>query len=97
MGRKEYTTVSEEEWMGEWHVAIRRLVLERYEGEASEDMMRAVMARSEDPPVPGTFRSGHVGVDNAVGVLTQGFQVARALSNGDGAGRVGQSGWGYDY
>ncbi|KAI4700622.1 hypothetical protein J4E81_003583 [Alternaria sp. BMP 2799] len=97
MGRKEYTTVSEEEWMGEWHVAIRRLVLERYEGEASEEMMRAVMQRSGDPPVPGTFRSGHVGVDNAVGVLTQGFQVARALSNGEGVGRVGQSGWGYDY
>jgi hypothetical protein len=94
---KEYTTVSEEAWMSEWRVAIRRLVLERYEGEASEEIMRDIMQRAEDPPVPGTFRSGHAGVDTAVGVLTHGFQVARALSEGQELGRAGQAGWGYDY
>lgn len=44
-GEKRYTTVSEEQWFETWKVAIRRLALERFEGEATEDMMRRVMAR----------------------------------------------------
>lgn len=93
---KEYTTVSEEEWVSKWQVAIRRLVLDRYEGEASEEMMRGVMERDADPPMPGTIRTGHAGVDGAVGFLSEGIRVARALSGGEGLGRGMQGGWGYD-
>jgi hypothetical protein len=96
---KEYTTISEEKWVSEWHVAIRRLVLDRFEGEASEEMMRGVMQRDADPPMPGSISTGNVGIDNAVGFLSQGLQVARALSGGEGIGGIGrgvQGGWGYD-
>lgn len=95
-GRKVYTTVSEDQWFEKWQVAIRRLVLDQYQGEANEHMMAGVIARPADPPMPGSgIVTGHVGVDNAVGILTQGFQIARAVSNGD-LGRGVQGGWGYD-
>lgn len=95
-GNKVYTTVSEDQWFDKWHVAIRRLVLDRYEGEASEEMMNGVIARPADPPMPGTISTGHAGVDSAMGILTQGFQVARAIQNGGNLGRGIQGGWGYD-
>lgn len=95
-GRKQYTTVSEDMWFEKWQVAIRRLVKDRWEGEASEEMMRGVAERPEDPRTPGDLRTGHAGVDSAVGMLTQGFQVARALSSGGDLGRGIQGGWGYD-
>ena len=94
-GNKTYTTVSEEQWFEKWHVGIRRLVLDRFEGEASDSMLSGVIARPEDPPMPGTVRTGHEGVDSAVGMLTQGFQIARSLSSGNIGGSV-QTGWGYD-
>jgi hypothetical protein len=95
-GNKTYTTVSEEQWFDKWHVALRRLVLDRFEGEAGEEMMNGVIARPEDPPMPGTIQTGHAGVDSAVGLLTQGFQVARAIQSGGNLGRGLQGGWGYD-
>jgi hypothetical protein len=97
-GRKIYTTVSEEQYFDRWCVPIKRLALDRYQGEASEEMMRGVADRPADPPMPGTISTGHAGVDNAVGLLSQGFQVARALSNGSGRGltQATQGGWGYD-
>ncbi|KAF3048777.1 hypothetical protein E8E11_008804 [Didymella keratinophila] len=97
-GRKIYTTVSEEQYFDRWCVAIKRLALDRYQGEASEEMMCGVADRPADPPMPGTISTGHAGVDNAVGLLSQGFQVARALSNGSGRGltQATQGGWGYD-
>jgi hypothetical protein len=95
-GNKVYTTVSEEQWFEKWHVAIRRLVLDRFEGEASEEMMAGVIERPADPPMPGTFATGHAGVDSAIGVLAQGFQVARAIQGSGNLGRGLQGGWGYD-
>lgn len=97
-GRKTYTTVSEEQYLDKWSTAIRRLALDRYQGEASEETMRGVTERRTDPPMPGTLSTGHAGVDNAVGLLSQGFQVARALSSGSGRGltQSAQGGWGYD-
>jgi hypothetical protein len=95
-GSKRYTTISEEQWFEKWHVAVRRLVLDRYQGEAGEEMMSGVIARPEDPPMPGTFRTGHEGIDNAAGILAQGFQVARAIQSGGNVGRGLQGGWGYD-
>jgi hypothetical protein len=95
-GTKKYTTISEEQWFEKWKVGVRRLVLDRYQGEATEEMMQGVMARPEDPPMPNTIRTGHAGIDSAVGVLTQGFQVARAIQNGGNAGRGLQGGWGYN-
>ncbi|KAF2444700.1 hypothetical protein P171DRAFT_431504 [Karstenula rhodostoma CBS 690.94] len=92
-GIKEYSSISEEQWFEKWHVGIRRLVLDRYQCEASEEVLRGVMARDEDP---GSIRTGHEGVDSTVNLLTQGFQVARALSNGSNLGRGIQGGWGYD-
>ena len=94
-GNKTYTTLSEDQWFEKWHVAVRRLVLDCFKGEAREEMMAAVMQRPEDPPMPGT--TGHAGIDNAMGLLTQGFQVARAIQGGGpGLARGLQSGWGYD-
>lgn len=99
-GNKRYTTVSEEQWFEMWQVAIRRLVLDRFQGEASEEMMRGVMQRPEDPRTPGSL-TGHAGVDGALGVLSQGMRVARAIQGGNGLevnfgrGNV-QGGWGYD-
>lgn len=107
-GRKTYTTVSEDQYLERWAVAIRRLALDRFQGEATDDMMRGVSERAADPPMPGSFSTGHAGVDNAVGFLAQGFQVARALSGGGGSGSGSgrylaqnlaqgvQGGWGYD-
>jgi hypothetical protein len=95
-GQKKYTSVSEEQWFEKWHVAVRRLVLDRYQGEATEEIMNGVMARPEDPPMPGTVNTGHAGIDNAMGILTQGFQVARAIQGGGNVGRGLQGGWGYD-
>lgn len=95
-GRKRYTSVSEEQWFERWQVAVRRLVLDRYQGEASEEMMLGVMERAEDPPMPGTIRTGHDGIDSAVGILSQGFRVARAIQGGGDIGRGVQGGWGYD-
>jgi hypothetical protein len=95
-GQKVYRTVSEEQWFEKWNVAVRRLVLDRYQGEASEQMMEGVIARPADPPMPGTVNTGHAGVDSAVGILTQGFHVARAIQSGGNIGQSVQSGWGYD-
>lgn len=95
-GTKKYTSISEEQWFEKWHVAVKRLVLDRYQGEAGEEMMTGVIARPEDPPMPGTVNTGHAGIDNAVGILAQGFQVARAIQSGGNVGRGLQGGWGYD-
>ncbi|KAF9740311.1 hypothetical protein PMIN06_011279 [Paraphaeosphaeria minitans] len=95
-GIKQYSSISEEQWFQEWHVGIRRLVLDRYQCDASEEVLRGVIARPEDSPTPGSIRTGHEGVDSTVNLLTQGFQVARALSNGGNLGRGIQGGWGYD-
>jgi hypothetical protein len=95
-GQKKYTSISEEQWFEKWHVAVRRLVLDRYQGEATEEMMNGVMARPEDPPMPGSVNTGHAGIDSAMGILTQGFQVARAIQGGGDLGRGLQGGWGYD-
>ncbi|KAJ4305284.1 hypothetical protein N0V90_000815 [Kalmusia sp. IMI 367209] len=83
-GNKRYTTISEEQWFEKWH------------GEASDEVLAGVIARPEDPPMPGTIRTGHSGVDTTVNLLTQGFQVARSLSQGGNLGRGVQGGWGYD-
>lgn len=94
-----YTTVSEEQWVERWRVALRRLVLDRWQGEVSEEVMRGVEARPEDPGMPGVLRSGHEGVDAAVGLLSHGLQVARAVRGGGlerGLERGLQGGWGYD-
>ena len=93
-GIKQYTTISEEQWFEKWHVGIRRLVLDRFQNEASDEVLCGVMARPEDPPMPGSIRTGNEGLDNAANLLTQGFQVARAISSGSGRGL--QGGWGYD-
>ncbi|KAH7077538.1 hypothetical protein BKA63DRAFT_411014 [Paraphoma chrysanthemicola] len=95
-GEKMYTTVTEEQWVEKWNTAVRRLVLDRYQGEANEHMMQGVIDRPNDPPMPGTVNTGHAGIDNAVGMLTQGFQVARAIQSGGNIGRGVQGGWGYD-
>lgn len=101
-GEKRYTTVSEEQWFDMWKVGIRRLALERFQGEATEDMMRRVMARDEDPSMPGSL-TGHAGVDGALSVLSEEVRVARAVQGGRGMDlsfAVGRSvqggGWGYD-
>lgn len=101
-GNKRYTTVSEEQWLETWQVAIRRLALDRFSGEASDEMMRGVMERAEDPRMPGSLpETGHAGVDGALSVLSEGVRVARAITGSRGLnvsfGRGNaQSGWGYD-
>ena len=95
-GGKKYTTVSEEQYFDKWSTAIRRLALDRYQGEASEEIMRGVTERPADPPTPGTVNIGNAGVDNAAGLLSQGFQVAGALLSGRSLTSALQGGWGYD-
>lgn len=95
-GNKQYTTVTEEQWFEKWQVGIRRLVLDRFQGEASEGQLVGVMARPADPPMPGTLVTGHAGIDNAASLLQQGFQVASAITRGDNLARGLQGGWGYD-
>ncbi|KAF2016088.1 hypothetical protein BU24DRAFT_422421 [Aaosphaeria arxii CBS 175.79] len=95
-GNKIYSTVSEEQWFEKWHIGIRRLVLDRFQGEASEEQLAGVIARPADPPMPGTISTGHAGIDNAVGYLQQGLQVAGAISRGNNLSRSLQGGWGYD-
>ncbi|KAF2244311.1 hypothetical protein BU26DRAFT_522980 [Trematosphaeria pertusa] len=95
-GNKRYTTVSEEQWFEKWQVGIKRLVLDRFQGEASEEMLAGVIARPVDPPMPGSVRTGHEGFDNAVGFATQAFSAARALSQGRNVGAALEGGWGYD-
>lgn len=95
-GTKKYATISEEEWFRRWHVGIRRLVLDRFVGEAEYEQLQGVIARPADPPIPGTIATGNTNVDNAVGLLQTGFRVARVLSGGDRLGSALQTGWGYD-
>ncbi|OCK79284.1 hypothetical protein K432DRAFT_355238 [Lepidopterella palustris CBS 459.81] len=94
-GRKTYTTVSEEQWFERWNIGIRRLVLDRYQGEAADEYLAGVIDRPEDPPMPGSIRTGHVGVDNAVGSLQQGLAIAKSIYRGNLLGG-GQAGWGGD-
>lgn len=89
-------SIQAEEWFQKWHVGIRRLALDRWQGEASSEELIGVIARPADPPMPGTITTGHAGIDNAAGLLQQGFQVASALSRGDNLARGLQGGWGYD-
>lgn len=95
-GNKKYATVSEEQWFEKWQIGIRRLVLDQFQGEASEEQLAGVIARPADPPMPGTLITGHAGIDNAASLLQQGFQVASAISRGDNLSRGLQGGWGYD-
>ncbi|KAF1959604.1 hypothetical protein CC80DRAFT_489723 [Byssothecium circinans] len=95
-GNKRYTTMSENQWFEKWQVAIRRLVLGQYEGEATDDVLAGVIARPEDPQIPGTLNSGLQGLDQAAGLLSQGFRFARALQSGEQLGSSLQGGWGYD-
>jgi hypothetical protein len=96
-GRKTYTTLSEEQWFERWHVGIRRLVLDRYQGDASDDHLAGVIARPEDPPMPGQIRTGHQGVDAAVGFLQTGLRVASDVHRGNVFGGSAQAGWGGDF
>lgn len=95
--RRVYTTVSEAQFVERWGAAIRRLALERYQGEASEEVLRGVAGRETEPLMPGVGVG--LGADSAVGVLAQGVRVARALVGGDGRGLLdaAQGGWGYDF
>ncbi|KAI8937313.1 hypothetical protein NX059_006520 [Plenodomus lindquistii] len=94
-GEKVYTTVSEAQWLERWHVALRRLVLQGWDGEVDEALMRSFAARDGDPLVMGRLGIGNGGLDTAVGLVSQGLRVARAVQGGD-VGRVVQGGWGYD-
>ncbi|KAF2198353.1 hypothetical protein GQ43DRAFT_443425 [Delitschia confertaspora ATCC 74209] len=96
-GTKTYTTISEEQWVDKWNVGIRRLVLDRYQGEATEEQLVGVIARPEDPPMPIQMPNIRVGsgINGALGALQQGFQVANALSRGNLPG-ASNAGWGYD-
>lgn len=99
-----YTTVSEEQYLNRWAAAIKRLALDRYQGLASEEMMRGVLERGGGLDVnlnlsmPGSVGDVEGGVQGAVGMLAQGVQVARALSSRSVQGVVQglQGGWGYD-
>lgn len=92
---KSYTTVSEAQWVERWHVALRRLVLDRWQGEASDQVMSGIAARPHDPAMPGVLPTGFEGVDTAVGLLSHGLHLARAVRSG-GLEMGLQGGWGYD-
>ncbi|OCL14183.1 hypothetical protein AOQ84DRAFT_359132 [Glonium stellatum] len=95
-GPRAYTTISEEQWFERWYVGVRRLVLDRFQGEASAQMLAGVIERPADPPVPGRIRTGHQGVDAAVGLLQTGLRVASDIQRGNVFGGDTQGGWGGD-
>ncbi|CBX91024.1 hypothetical protein LEMA_P060580.1 [Plenodomus lingam JN3] len=93
-GEAVYTTVSEEQWVGRWGVALKRLVLEGWDGEVSEEVMRGLEAREGDSRMPG-LGAGWEGADGVLEVVAQGVRVARAVQTGMlERGLLG--GWGYD-
>lgn len=98
-GIKSYATVSEEQWFERWHVGIRRLVLDRYEGVVHYPHLQGVMDRPNDPPNPGALNvsvnTGNSRVDGALGLLQTGIQVAGIMTRGDPMAGL-QGGWGYD-
>lgn len=98
-GTKRYSTVSEEQWFERWHVGIRRLVLDRYEGMVHYPHLQGVIDRPNDPPNPGALaapvNTGNARVDGALGLLSTGMRVASVLTRGDPMAGL-QGGWGYD-
>jgi len=94
---KSFATISESQWFEKWKVGIRRLVLDRYQGEVTEEQLEGVMARPEDPPIPIQIQPLNLGNvrSNPLGALSQGFQIAGALSRGTIPG-TSSPGWGYD-
>ena len=72
-------------------------MLDRYQGDASDEHLAGVIARPEDPPMPGQIRTGHQGMDAAVGLLQTGLRVASDVHRGNVFGSSTQAGWGGDF
>lgn len=88
-GQKVYTTMSEEQLFSRWQSALKRLVLDRYQGNASEEFLREVGQR----PANQRFASGNEPVDTAVNFLQAGF---RAVNEVDRMLSGRPDGWGGD-
>lgn len=95
-GRKIYASVTEEEWLDRYGPAIRQLACDRFQGDANSEYLTQVLARPQTQ-IPGEVRSGHAGVDAAVGLLQSGLRGANDINRMFRFGaNLPQEGWGYD-
>lgn len=67
-GQTVYATVSEAQWLDKWAGLVKVLAVQRFQGEASEGQLRALM---EDP---AQFSSGNAHVDGVVNLLGSGLR-----------------------
>ncbi|KAF2761046.1 hypothetical protein EJ05DRAFT_535904 [Pseudovirgaria hyperparasitica] len=98
-GRKRYTTVSEEQWVDKFGLAVRQLCMDRYEGMAGDDLLTQVLARPEThQPLGPQFRA-QAAVGAAVGAVRGGFNAVNQVNNlmrFAGGSSGDQIGWGFD-
>lgn len=97
-GHKQYATCSEEQWLQRFYLAIQQLVLDRYQGDASQEYLGQILTRPEiQSRRTGDVHSGHAGVDAAVGLFQNGLRAANNVNRLLRFGDAGpQEGWGYD-
>ncbi len=81
-GRKEYVSISEEQWFNLWGRALNKAVLEKRQG--TLDQQDLVAAEGAEP----TFNTGHAAVDGAMGFLRAGVNAMNQVNR--------QLGWGAD-
>jgi hypothetical protein len=77
-----YATVSERRWFEIWKSCIKKAVLAKRQGLLTEEDLRIANAPEQE------FRSGHEGLDTAVGFLGAGLQAYNQVNR--------QLGWGGD-
>lgn len=81
-GRKEYVSISEEQWYNMWARAICKAVLEKRQATLDQEDLR----RSQEPEP--ALNTGHAGVDQAAGLFRAGLNAMNEVNR--------QLGWGGD-
>jgi hypothetical protein len=79
-GRKTYATVSEKKWYATWAGCIEKAVLQKRQGILTEEDLAKANAPEQE------FRSGHEGVDTAVGLFGAGLQAYNQVNRSLGWG-----------
>ncbi|KAK7752185.1 hypothetical protein SLS62_005929 [Diatrype stigma] len=81
-GRKEYVSISEDQWYNMWARAIAKAVLEKRQATLDQEDLR----RSQEPEP--ALNTGHAGVDGAVGLFRAGLSAMNEVNR--------HLGWGGD-
>jgi hypothetical protein len=95
-GNKQYATITEEQWFVKFADGLKQLVLDRYQGDASDEYLEQVMSRPRR--ADGRPSTGHEGVDSALSIISGGIRAAENVNRfmRFGVGGNQQEGWGYD-